>query len=71
MSSEVAMNAKARLQSLQAALKERGAEDVKFCFAALSEKPLSQVASEVADALDAYLKGNTNDLPPLGDSVRA
>jgi hypothetical protein len=67
--SEVAMNARVRLQDLQAALKERGAEDVKFCFSVTAEKPLSQVAAEVGDALEAYLQGSTTPLPALNDIV--
>lgn len=60
-------NAKERLMDTQAALEARGAKDVKFCFSNLSEKPLSQVANEVADALEAVLSGRTKALPSIGD----
>lgn len=61
------MNARDRLQRLQAALKERGVEDVKFFFSSTDEKPLSQVATEVAEALEAYLAGHIEPMAPLND----
>jgi hypothetical protein len=64
------MNAKERLESLQAALKEQGAVDVKFFFARDARTPLSEVGSDVADALQAFIEKRTHPLPPLRDSVR-
>lgn len=64
------MNADVRLEHCQAALEKRGVRDVKFFFGALSEKPLTQLGSDVADALDAVNQGNFVDLPLIGDSVR-
>jgi len=64
------MSAEERLEQLQSALAKRGAKDVKFFLGAVSEKPLSQLASDVATALEAVVGGNFSPLPPLGDSVR-
>lgn len=64
------MSAEVRLQQCQAALVERGVRDVKFCFGSLSEKPVSQVGADVADALEAVNLGRFQDLPDLGDSRR-
>ncbi len=64
------MSAEERLNALQVALEERGVKDVKFLFGSVSEKGLSQLASDVADALDAVLGNRFAKLPPLGDSVR-
>lgn len=49
------MNAKERLQGLEAALAERGVVDVKFFFNRVGSK-LSEVTSDVADVLEAALE---------------
>jgi hypothetical protein len=64
---ENVMNAKARLQGLEAALRESGVVDVKFFFTNTSEA-LSVIASDAADALQAVLDGNVSDFAGLGDS---
>lgn len=64
------MSAEVRLGKCQAALEKRGVRDVKFMFGVVSEKPLSQLASDVAEALEAVNGGNYKSLPSLGDSVR-
>jgi hypothetical protein len=64
------MNAKERLESLQAALREQGAVDVKFFFARAAQTPPSEVGSDVADALQAFIENRVHPLPPMGDSVR-
>lgn len=51
------MSATKRLQELQSALVARGVRDVKFCFALKPEKASSEVASDVADFLSAYVEG--------------
>jgi hypothetical protein len=65
------MTAKEKLLAAQAALEKRGAKDVKFFFSNLNEKPLSQVAEEVASALQAQLDGKVKALGPIGDRVTA
>ncbi len=64
------MSVEERLGNCQAALQERGVKDVKFFFGSLSEKPLTKLAAEAADALEAVLAGKAKKAPPLGDSVR-
>lgn len=64
------MNAKVRLQALEAQLRERGVVDVKFFFNR-SNKALSGVMADVANALDAVVSGRFDNAKPLGDSVRA
>jgi hypothetical protein len=64
------MNAKERLLAVQAALVAGGAKDVKFYFSNTAEKPLTQVANEVADALQALLDGNVRPLGALGDGYQ-
>lgn len=64
------MSAEVRLKECRTALQQRGVKDVKFLFGALSEKPLSQVASDVADALEAVNSGKFHELPKLDDSSR-
>ncbi len=49
------MSAKDRLQSMQAALTERGVKDVKFFFSSESLGTLSQAAEGAAVVLGAYL----------------
>ena len=57
---------KERLKACEDALKERGVLDVKFFFgSSLHEKPLSDLASDVANALELVARGNLKDLPPL------
>ena len=67
---EVAMNARERLQKPQAVLEARGVRDVKFCFSDVRETPLSFLTEDVAVALQAYIDGKVHPLGPLGDSVR-
>ena len=58
-----------RLREMQSALTERGVNDVKFCFNLnLAEKPSSTVISDVADFLDAYLKGRSKVVEKIGDA---
>lgn len=64
------MNAKNKLQALEAALKERGVVDVKFFFDH-TKKPLTHVVSDVVDVLDAVVQDRFDAAKPLGDSVRA
>ena len=65
------MSAKERLQKLQAELEQRGAKDVKFCFSRTNaEVPLSHVANDVADALQALIDGRCTPMAKLGDSMR-
>jgi hypothetical protein len=65
------VNAKERLLAVQATLEERGAKDVKFYFGNTAERPLSQVATEVADAIQALLNNNVRPLEPFGDEPQA
>jgi hypothetical protein len=65
------MSAEERLATCQAALRERGIQDAKFCFGQISERPVSQVASDVADALEAVLAKNYQDLPDIDKSSLA
>jgi hypothetical protein len=60
-------NAKERLLGVQSKLEELGAKDVKFCFAHTEGKPLSMVANEVADALQARLDGKFRPLKAFDD----
>jgi len=64
------MNAKNKLQALEAALKDRGVVDVKFFFDH-TKKPLTGVVSDVVDVLDAVVSKRFDDAKQLGDSVRA
>lgn len=63
------MNAKNKLQALEAALKDRGVVDVKFFFDH-TKKPLTGVVSDVVDVLDAVVSKRFDDAKLLGDSVR-
>lgn len=54
---ESVVSAKERLQKLQAALEKRGVQDVKFCLSLGSETSVEDLASEVADVLEAVEKG--------------
>ncbi len=63
-------NEKDRLDRVQAELKKRGFKDVKFFFGPIGNKPLSEVANEAANFLEAILNGRTRPLPKFGDSVR-
>lgn len=64
------MSAKARLQTLEAALRERGVVDVKFFFTN-TNVALSTIASDAADALQAALDGRMTDFAGLGDGPAA
>lgn len=64
------MNAQERLRVLQTELESQGVDDVKFFFALTDEKPLSEVANDVADALRAYVDGRTHNLESFSDSYR-
>jgi hypothetical protein len=61
------MNARERLLAVQAALEARGVKDVKFFFSVMSEKPLSQVVTEVTQALQAFLDDQVQPLPAFDD----
>ncbi|MEJ2790078.1 MULTISPECIES: hypothetical protein [unclassified Pseudoxanthomonas] len=63
------MNAKAQLQTLESALRERGVVDVKFFFDH-NNKPLTSVVSEVVDLFEAVLGSRFDNLKPLNDSAR-
>ena len=64
------MSANKRLDGMRSALLERGVTDVKFCFSWRLEKtPSSQVAANVADFLDAYLKERSTSVDRIGDSL--
>lgn len=65
------MNAKERLQALEAKLRERGVVDVKFFFSLGPSAALSAVASEVADVLDAVMAGEYEEFGPLNDGAIA
>jgi hypothetical protein len=67
------MSAKERLQILQAKLQERGVQDVKFFFSKTNRQPLSQVETDVAKALEAYIDGRFTalDLENLGSTAKA
>ncbi len=64
------MNAKTKLQALQAKLEERGVVDVKFFFDH-TKKPLTGVTSDVTQVLEAVVQKRFASAKPLGDSVRA
>lgn len=65
------MTARQRLDAIQEKLVAQGVTDIKFFWARNSEKPLSQVCSDVADVLEATLNGNCKSAVPFGDSQRA
>lgn len=60
-----------RLAQLQDTLTARGYKDVKFFFGAISETPVSKLATDVADALDAVVNNLATRESALGDSRRA
>ena len=64
------MTPRERIQSCQDRLIARGVTDIKFFWGNASEKPLSQVCNDVADALEAALEGRCRPVPPFGDSQR-
>ena len=64
------MDARERLQGLQSALKERGVQDVKFCFAQDKSVPMSHIQKDVATALQAYIDRKFHPLPKAGDSEK-
>lgn len=64
------MSAKERMQDLQAALNERGAEDVKFYFSQGCDTPASHVAEDVEHVLRSYIDGRVHPKEPLRDSQR-
>lgn len=65
------MSANERLQTVQAALEQRGVRDVKFCFApgASGKMPLSDFQNNVADFFDAYLEGRFTVLTRVRDPI--
>lgn len=67
---ESAMSAKDRLQSLQAALEQRGVRDVKF-FLDDAVGGLEQLTKDVSMVLEAVISGNFASLPKLGDTLRS
>lgn len=52
------MNAKERLQKVQATLVERGVKDVKFFVNLGTETSVSALANDVADVLEAVVRGD-------------
>lgn len=60
MKMETDMNAKVRLQTLEAALKERGVVDVKFFFTNTNES-LSTIAEDAADVLQDVLDNRVRE----------
>ena len=54
-----------RLKTCQSALQNRGVTDVKFFFGSLFGKPLTELASDVADALECVAAGKSTELPPI------
>lgn len=63
------MNAKQKLQALEAQLRERGVVDVKFFFDH-GKKGLSAVMQDTIEVLEAYLGERFDKAEPLGDSCR-
>ena len=63
------MNAKTKLQALEAALKKRGVVDVKFFFGH-NRKPLTGLVADAVSVLDAVVHQRFDAAKPLGDSVR-
>lgn len=63
------MTPKERLQSIEQQLVARGVTDIKFAWGNISQKPLSQVTTEVCDVLQAYLDGKYHPLPAFNDAV--
>lgn len=62
------MFANDRLITLQSALKDSGVTDVKFCFSlALAQIPSSEVITNVADSLQAFLDGKLLQFTDFGD----
>lgn len=54
---ELPMNARERLQKLQAALDERGVKDVKFFFNSMALGGPTAAAASAAEVLEAFLNG--------------
>jgi hypothetical protein len=52
------------------ALREKGALDIKFCFASLAEETDESVCLSINEALDAIERQAYEHLPFLGDSRR-
>lgn len=65
------LTGKERLHRIERELRARGVMDIKFSFGSLDDIPLSVVAHELADSLEAYLRGEFHPLPPAGDSTRS
>lgn len=62
------MSANQRLQGVQAALRSRGVQDVKFCFApGTAGIPRSEVTADVAAFMDAFLGGKGYAMKDFGD----
>ena len=59
-----------RLRGCTDALVDQGVKDVKFYFASLSEKPLSVLAQDTVEVLDAILESKYKALKPLDDTQR-
>lgn len=62
------MSGNARLQEVQAALTQKGAVDVKFCFrpGSLSTMQSSKVSDSVAEFLTAYLENSFTQIERIG-----
>jgi len=61
------MNGRERLKQIQQKLEARGCVDIKLAWGWVQDKPLSAVASEVADVLEAFLDGKVRPLEPFND----
>ncbi|MBO9882892.1 hypothetical protein [Xanthomonas sp. D-109] len=64
------MNAKERLQGLEAKLRERGVVDVKFFFDHTHKPLLTGAVLDVIDVLDAVVANRFDKAARFGDSVR-
>ena len=63
------MSEESRLAQLQENLKQRGVRDVKFFFGNTWEKPVSKLAADAADALEAFANGHYTEFDSLTGSV--
>lgn len=61
---------KERLDRCQAKLEALGYTDVKFFFSKIG-KPMSEVAAEAAEVLEAVLDSRVKSFKPFGDSTSA
>lgn len=62
------MTGRERLDALQKELEARGIRDIKFFWShGVRGKLLSEVQNQVANVLEAYLKGEYTELPEFND----